>query len=71
MSDIEILLRELIDKVDNLEKKVDKIEKQVIPPEIKINYNWGDDNCAEPLKPEEWKIGDIVPNPYEIKCKGE
>ena len=39
MSDIEILLREIIDKVDNLEKKVDRIEKQVIPPVFDVKFD--------------------------------
>lgn len=46
MSDIEILLRELIDKVDDLEKKIDRIEKQVTPPKFDVSFDWGDDSCG-------------------------
>lgn len=70
MSDIEILLRELIDKVDNLEKKVDKIEKQVTPPKFNVSFDWDDDSLP-PKVFEPMEIKDPVPNPYEIKCKGE
>lgn len=64
MSDIEILLRELNDKIDNLEKKVDRIEKQIIPPIFDVKFD-------QPTRYPELKIGDIIPNPYEIKCKGD
>ena len=50
MSDIEILLRELIDKVDDLEKKIDRIEKQVTPPKFNVDFSWGDDSCEHFLK---------------------
>lgn len=72
MSDIEILLRELIDKVDNLEKKVDRIEKLVTPPKFNIHFDWGDDSCERFLRnPELKEIKDPIPNPYEITCKGD
>lgn len=38
MSDIEILLRELTDKLDDVEKKVDRILDIVSPIEIKVDY---------------------------------
>ena len=39
MSDIEILLRELIDKVNDVEKKVDKILDIVSPQEIYLDFD--------------------------------
>lgn len=64
MSDIEILLRELLDKVEDLEKKVDRIERQVVPPVFNVVFD-------QPTRYPELKVGDTCPNPYEIKCKGE
>lgn len=39
MSDIEILLRELIDKVNDVEKKVDKILDIVSPATIHLDFD--------------------------------
>lgn len=70
MSNIEILLRELIDKVDNLEKKIDRIEKQVTPPKFNIDLNWGDDSCGRFLKnPEPREVKQTTINPWEINGK--
>lgn len=52
MSDIEILLRELIEKVDNLENKFDNLTKKV-KTAINSNYGtsvWGDDSTPLPLR---------------------
>ena len=58
MSDIEILLRELIDKVDDLEKKIDRIEKQVTPPKLDVSFDWGDDSCGRFIQTLESMKGD-------------
>lgn len=73
MSDIEILLRELSDKVDDLNNKVDRLRKEIKGPTVTV---WGDDSVPPDLflKPQEIEVKDITPNPYEIKCdtmKGE
>lgn len=72
MSDIEILLRELNEKIDFLFQKVDILNKKVDQLYIFSSSQmvWGDNNLPpKVLKPIE--IKDPVPNPYEIKCKGE
>ena len=66
MSDIEILLRELSDKVDDLNNKVDRLMKEIKGPTVTV---WGDDSTPlEFRKPQEIEAKDITPNPYEIKC---
>lgn len=66
MSDIEILLKELSDKVDDLNNKVDRLMKENKRPIVTV---WGDDSIPPGiLKPQEIEVGDIIPNPYEIKC---
>ena len=79
MSDIEILLRELVNKVEYLNQKIDRLDKKVdnLTNKIKTLGNfqygtsiWGDDSIPLPLN-ERLEIRDPVPNPYEITCKGE
>ena len=70
MSDIEILLRELIDKVDNLEKKIDRIEKYVTPQKFNVSFDLGDNSCKQFLKiSEPRKVEQTSINPWEINGK--
>lgn len=68
MSDIEILLRELNEKIDFLFQKVDILNKKVDQLYIFSSSKmvWNDSLPPEVLKLLE--IKDPVPNPYEIKC---
>ena len=75
MSDIELLLRELNERMDKLERKVDSLYNK-----IKLTVNstygviWGDDSNPGQIRIGEvnpLEIKDPKPNPYEITCKGE
>ena len=50
MSDIEILLRELSDKIDDLNNKLDRILEQNKPFNVSIETPWGDDSTPLPLR---------------------
>lgn len=71
MSDIALMLEEIRNKLDELDHKVDVIHQKVdqlkIFPQMTF---WRDDSFNKP-NPELFEIKDPVPNPYEIKCKGE
>lgn len=71
MSDVEILLRELNEKVDKLEHKVDNLTSKV-KTTINMNYGagvWGDDSLPPHIQNIE--IKDPVPNPFEITCDAQ
>lgn len=70
MSDIALMLEEIRNKLDELDNKIDIIHQKVDQLKIFPQMVWGNDSLPpEVLKPIE--IKDPVPNPYEIKCKGE
>ena len=73
MSDIQILLSELIEKIENLEQKIDILSKKVDKINVvQINPVWGDDSRPFHTRPEQIIVGDVnPPNPFEITCKGE
>lgn len=70
MSDIALMLEEIKNKLDELDHKVDIIHQKVDQLKIFPQMIW-DVNGLRPVELKPIEIKDPVPNPYEIKCKGE